>query len=431
MTQTWAMVLDAYRELNARKLFWVTMGLSGLIVVALACLGINDKGPTILWFQVPVDFISTQFLDRQDFYKILFISVGFGLWLSWAAMILALISTANIMPDFVSGGAIELTLSKPISRLRLFLTKYACALLFVALQVAVFSLGAFLVIGIRGNSWEPRIFLAVPIITLVFSYLYCVSTLVGIVTRSGMAALIVTGLIWVAIFSVHVAESGILLRVRTQYDIAESLIETERASRVKAIAAAEQAAKDAGDPPVPAAEQTTPAPSPTASAATKPDEAPAAASQSTKPAWSGMDELAKSDPVAERASTIRRLRKDLENFDTRAPEAIRTAQNVRTYHAIAFAVKTVLPKTSETMSLLQRNILQPDALTRLMDEDDRRSPNTGNIVVGPVRVSGRQINDELQKALDSRSVAWIAGTSVLFQAVVLGAACLIFIRRDF
>ena len=46
--QTVALFIDAYRELNARKLFWITLILSVIVVVAFALLGINDRGISFL-----------------------------------------------------------------------------------------------------------------------------------------------------------------------------------------------------------------------------------------------------------------------------------------------------------------------------------------------------------------------------------------------
>ena len=442
MMQTWAMIVDAYRELNTRKLFWATLGLSLLVIAAIGSLGINEKGPTVLWYQLPIEFITTQVLDKADFYKVLFINVGFNIWLSWAAMVLALISTANIIPDFVSGGAIELTLSKPISRLRLFLTKYCTALLFVGLQVSVFAVGAVLVIAVRGGGWEPRLLLAVPVIVLVFSYLYCVSTLVGMLTRSGMAALLVTGVVWLSIFTIHLAETPILLRIRTQYEVAQSVRDTERLARVDALKAAEKAVADAGEPPVPVdpdeqAKAGPPVPDGDADdgAASGPESAGRPDPGQPKPeapAWQGMDELNRRDPTRERAAAVRIARKELKNLDERQADLDKTAADVRFYHAIAYAVKTVMPKTSESLELLSRNILAPDALDRVRDEgDSRRSNGPRQLRVGGMRVSARAVEDEIQRATRARTLTWIIGTSLLFEAVVLGAATLLFVRRDF
>ena len=43
MTQTAAILMDAYRDLNSRKMFWVVMILSGLAVVVFALLGTSGQ----------------------------------------------------------------------------------------------------------------------------------------------------------------------------------------------------------------------------------------------------------------------------------------------------------------------------------------------------------------------------------------------------
>ena len=150
------------------------MGLSVAVVTSFALLGNNERGMTVVGYTLEIPFFSTKAVSHAGFYKFVFSNVGVNLWLTWGAAILALISTAGMIPEFVSSGSIDMTLCKPIGRLRLFLTKYATGLLFVALQVIVFSVGAFLVIGLRGKSWEPSVFLAVPLVVVFYSYLYCV-----------------------------------------------------------------------------------------------------------------------------------------------------------------------------------------------------------------------------------------------------------------
>ncbi|MBV8779885.1 MAG: hypothetical protein JO353_00675, partial [Phycisphaerae bacterium] len=189
LTQTATLLVDAYRELNARRLFWISMIISAVIVLIFAAVGINDTGFTILWKQIPNDTINTRFIDRATAYKTLFENLGVNWWLTWGATLLALVSTASTFPDFLTGGAIDLYLSKPISRLRLFITKYLTGLLFVTLQVIAFCLASFFVLGFRGGVWVPAVFIAVPLVVLFFSYLYCVMTFFGILTRSTIASL--------------------------------------------------------------------------------------------------------------------------------------------------------------------------------------------------------------------------------------------------
>ena len=186
------------------------LGLTLVAVVVFALLGINEKGMTFAVWTFEVPGLNSNLISEGTFYKMYFVNLGIGIWLAWIATILALVSTASVMPDFVSSGSIELALSKPIGRLRLFLTKYVAALLFVVLQVAVFALGSFLVIGIRGGAWLPTVFLAIPIVTVFFSYLYCICALLGLITRSSVASLLLTILIWFVLFLLQQAETGLV-----------------------------------------------------------------------------------------------------------------------------------------------------------------------------------------------------------------------------
>ena len=170
ITQTIALFVDAYRELNAKKLFWITMMLSGLVVLVYAAIGINEEGIFFLWFKIPTPVpIDSTTLPPAILYKQLFLSLGIKIWLAWVATILALVSTAGIIPEMISGGSIEMLLSKPISRWRLFLTKYATGLLFAALQVGAFTAASVLVIGIWGGVGEPGLFLAMRLVGVWFS----------------------------------------------------------------------------------------------------------------------------------------------------------------------------------------------------------------------------------------------------------------------
>ncbi len=47
MNQTIAIFVDAYRELNARKLFWITLSLSALVALAFLAVGIDSNGITL------------------------------------------------------------------------------------------------------------------------------------------------------------------------------------------------------------------------------------------------------------------------------------------------------------------------------------------------------------------------------------------------
>lgn len=370
IAQTLALLVDAYRELNAKKLFWIVLGLSGLFVLAFAGVGIDHNGVSIFVWDIPNNVLNLDVLpSRAYFYKMMFLLLGFQVWLTWIATVLALVSTCGIIPDFASGGSIELTLSKPIGRIRLLLTKYLAATLFVVLQVTVFTLASFLVVGVRSGEWVWSFFLAIPLVTLFYSYLYSICAVVGLVTRSTIAALLITLLMWFVIFIIHSTEQTFLQFVEFNRQAA-SIIEGQL-------------------------------------------EADHAALETTE------DEVQRAKLEAE----IGEKEGDL-------AEAKRGLNRWNQLHAIGYAVKTILPKTKETMDLLGRYIISDDELTKQFAKSDEVSQMGGQQFHG-VYVSNRVVSEEIQKTLRERSVLWIIGTSLLFEAGVLAVGCWHFSRKDY
>ncbi len=354
MTQTWAIFLEAYRSLNSKKLFWLVLILSALVVAAFALLGINENGLKIAFWQFDNNVLNTKQMAPDQFYKSIFVLIGIRIWLSWLATILAIISTAGIFPDLMTSGSIDLFVSKPISRLRLFITEYAAGLLFVALQVAIFSTACFLVIGLRGGVWEPGLFLAVPIVVCFFSYLFSVSTLLGVVTRSTVAALLLTLLFWFFVWAIGAAENSLLeLKTMQQRGVDFAAIQAESSNN------------KSKSPDTP-------------------------------------DKLAESPSAEKPKSTAD------------------DSNNYRVYdiaHRILYDVKTMLPKTTETINLLQRSLTRVAKLPQ-----QPRGPQTERFQAAEL---------EVIEILHGRSIAWIVGTSLGFEVFVLFWAALFFCRRDF
>lgn len=373
VNQTLSMFLDAYRELNARKLFWVTLGLSGLIVLIYAAIGIDQDGLSFFGFKLGFIPINSTIFPPDVFYKMVFLNLGVGIWLTWIATALALISTAQIIPEFVAGGSIEMSLSKPIGRVRLFMTRYFTGLLFVALQVTAFSLVSFAIIGIRGKSWEPGIFLSVPIVVLFFSYLYCIQALVGLLTRSTIASLMAAGLFWLLLFIVNTADTTLLM-FQTQFESQIERYQSSIAVKESNSTVMMRQAKQAEDPSIP---------------------------DDWTPSTEDMDAANPS---------LRRDRDNLEDAES----------NLNTlmlwYNGVKIA-KAPLPKTQETTYLLERTLI---AVADLPDLDPEDEPS-----------EEEQASRDTQLKLRERSPWFILGTSIAFETVILGICCLIFGRRDF
>ena len=389
-SQTWALTIDAYRQVQSRKLFWITLILSTLVAASFATVGINANGLKVLWFdEFGGEVFNSNLISPAAFYKLIFLNFGVGIWLAWAAIILALVSTAGMIPELISDGSIDLYLSKPLGRVRLLLTKYVLGLTFVALQTVCFCVAAFLVIGIRGGVWEPGLFWAVPLVTLLYSFLFSIAALVGLLTGSTVAAILVTLLVWMlVIFSVDAADQGILGAVQLQEvrrDSAQQSVDFNQQlmKRYESLTPEQRAANTGFQ---------------TAQAGLEKAEAELAAAESSLSSW-------------EKA------------------------------HWWVMAIKAPLPKTSETMAVLQRRLIDSaeleswrDEVSNMQSENAAESARRRNRDEEEARRRAEQESLAAQSTENrylNRSAWWSIGTSLGFEAALLAIACWVFTRRDF
>lgn len=370
MTQTFAIFLDAYRELNARKLFWLTLALSLLVVVVFGMIGLTPTGLKIVFWDLDSQFINSKMIKPDVFYKGIYTGFGVKFWLTWVAAILALVSTAGIFPELITSGSIDLVLSKPLGRLRLFITKFFAGLLFVALQVSVFSVACFFVIGVRGGVWEPGLLLAIPLVLCFFSYLFAIVVLLGMLTRSTIASLLLTLLIWFAIFALHGGETVVLMGRLTADQRVESV--QKDITRYQAVLA---------QPP---------------------------------------------DDSTGGALRRSNAEKRLNELPAELAETQASQRNWTRVHDLVFAFKTILPKTSETVELLERWLI---AVADLPEPPEDAADQPGPF--GGSRVDRARLQKQMTDEIRGRSVFWVLGTSLGFEAVVLGLAAFIFCRRDY
>lgn len=383
MTQTLAIFCGAYRRLKASVLFYIVLGISALVAVAYAAIGFNESGMTFLFWDIPSDQVNTQVISADTWYKLVFSEIAVKWWLSWIAVILAIISTGTIFPSWLQEGAIDLYLAKPIGRVRLFLTQYLGGLLFVAAQVAIFSLGCFLVIGFRAGTWAFSVFLAVPIVTLMFSYLFAFSTLVGVWTRSAVASILLTVVLWLLVWVVGLVNSG-LIAARVRHEVWVTYLD-EQIQRIEADPTLTQPA----DPDENTAGPTEAAPTPPAST----DE------------WQ--------DPFATEEQDLERLRERREFHQRKALEN----EGIRD---VIVKIRAPLPRTSETIDLLSRSLIFLSDLPEMNEEDQNWQGPPGS-------------KEAVQRAIRQWERPWyeVVGRSLGFEAGMLLLAGWIFCRRDY
>lgn len=373
-----AMLLDSYRELNSKKLFWMILAMSGMVVLVYASIGFDETGMSMFFGLMHVE---NEFLTDGSFlaslvYRSIFSTFMVGIWLAWIATILALVSTTTIFPDFVSGGAIDVVLSKPIRRVTVFFMKFATSLLFVLLQVTLFCVGVFLCMGIRLGDWEWKIFAAIPVVTLFFSYLFSVNVLFGVWTRSALAALLITMMLWTSLWSVNQSET-VLNLIRTQM-----IMEVEHAD--ESIAKLEES-------------------------------------------YAALE----TDQTEQNAPARQRIKSELESSREERDSTLETIGKIDNWYTPIRAIRTVMPKTAETIALLDR-WLRRDTDVNLFDLLQGKVARDDS---GAFRVTDtsddREAQRRVQHEYDAKSEVFLIGSSLVFEALVLSLACWIFVRRDY
>lgn len=192
----------------AHKLFWISLTISGLIGLIYLSIGLNESGYSIGFglFQQDSDYVNSNTPEGEWFYVELFRNYINRFWVGSGSILLALISTVSVFPEFTREGAVEVSLSKPVSRTKLFITKYIGCLLFVLIQMTIFSVLIFAALAFRLNYFNWSIFWVIPVITFAYSLIHCVQVLVGIISRSSMIALLVGICFWACIWGVQISE---------------------------------------------------------------------------------------------------------------------------------------------------------------------------------------------------------------------------------
>jgi len=182
-----------------------------------------------LWLHEPSLFFGLVPLSRVD------VPLGFQLFFiaqlvlsmgSWIAVLLAVIITSFFIPNMLQKGSVDLLLVKPIRRGWLLLFKYIGGLSFILLLNAFAVVGIWFVLGLKSGLWANWMLLLIPILTFFFAILYAVSTLMAVLTRSTVTAILVTIGAWFCFFLVGTIHT--VLEAEAHRETQQKLPEEER-----------------------------------------------------------------------------------------------------------------------------------------------------------------------------------------------------------
>lgn len=168
-------------------------------------LEIRPSGGTVMQFgwlgMYPFEALALTRAEFQIFATITIPWILDKLVLSIGVLI-AILFTANMVPELLEPGSLNLLLSKPMSRTGLFVSKFIGACSFALLTALILFIGIWLILGIRLDMWNLAFLACIPIYVFVFAIYYSVSAFVGLLTRSTILSIVAAIVFWVFCFSI-------------------------------------------------------------------------------------------------------------------------------------------------------------------------------------------------------------------------------------
>ncbi len=189
--QTLALIRDTFRESFARKIFWGFLGCSTLLILfftlALNIDVVEGARAAVTLFGKEVNggrLVDVDLIVRR-------ILGAIAAFLFTAGLFLSIFAAAGLIPTVFEPGRIELLLSKPVSRVRLLLGRYAGTLAVIACNMFYLVLGVWTVLGVKTGIWNASFLLAAALAVFAFAVLLAVVLLVSVVSNSAVLATMV------------------------------------------------------------------------------------------------------------------------------------------------------------------------------------------------------------------------------------------------
>jgi ABC-2 family transporter protein len=142
-----------------------------------------------------------------------------------AGLLISVIVTAGFIPNILRKGSLDLYVSKPVGRVQLLLMKYAGGLVYVVILATFTVTGVWLAVGIKSGVWAPGFLLMIPILTFYFALLYAFSTLIAVLTRNQLVAILLTCVAWSLVTGVGYIHE---LAEKANEDTKKSVIEVRK-----------------------------------------------------------------------------------------------------------------------------------------------------------------------------------------------------------
>lgn len=187
----YALISLTFKESFAKKTFIAFFALSTLVhlffILALNIEVVSGALAIVKVFGQDVQ-LSPE-IDLQE--MIVGIQSVFGTAVFAGGIFLSIFATASLIPSMLEKGSIELLVSKPLSRIVIFLGRFLGALSIVIFNVGYFIVGTWLILGIKTGIWYFPYLYSILMVVIAFATMYALMALVGVTTRSAGVCIMV------------------------------------------------------------------------------------------------------------------------------------------------------------------------------------------------------------------------------------------------
>jgi ABC-type transport system involved in multi-copper enzyme maturation permease subunit len=207
-----ALALDALYQVLDNWVFRILVILTCIPVLLFFLIGFREEGISFLfgiwewkWVQVLEAFdVPAEIPTRQLRTSVIDGLVNAVFWIAGGpGVIFCIAATAFFVPRMIEKGAADILLHKPASRLTFLVARYFAGLLFVGLLSSFLVTGIYLGLLVSSGYHQPGILLAAPLLVYLFGLVLSVTVLIGAVTRSTVASILLGALFFLANGCVH------------------------------------------------------------------------------------------------------------------------------------------------------------------------------------------------------------------------------------
>ena len=207
-----ALLEDAFQQVVDNRIFRLLLVVVCVIVAVFFVVGFRADGVSVLFGWRKIDYESLFGVVGANASSV---SDPRGLLISGVeslvieqlagniAMIFCISATAFFVPRMLEKGSADILFSKPLSRTTLFLSRYVAGLIFVALLASGLLLGIWLGLALVSGWNDPGILWGVVTLVYLYAIIQPFSMLIGVLTRSTVAAILLSLLFFMGSGCMH------------------------------------------------------------------------------------------------------------------------------------------------------------------------------------------------------------------------------------